>query len=84
MIKPVFTFGTSQDARDIRTRVFVEEQGFEHEFDEYENSSWCLVLYLDNIPIATGRGAPGIPGRSGWGGGGGKGCIAAKAWGRMA
>ena len=58
MIKPEFTFGTSQDARDIRTRVFVEEQGFEREFDEHENSSWCLVLYLDNIPIATGRVRP--------------------------
>ena len=55
MIKPVFTFGTSEEAKAIRTRVFIEEQGFQEEFDAYEDSSWCLVLFLDGLPIATGR-----------------------------
>lgn len=37
--------GLSQDARIIRQEVFVEEQGFHHEFDEIDQAAWHLVLY---------------------------------------
>ena len=37
--------GLSQDARIIRQEVFVEEQGFHHEFDETDQTAWQLVLY---------------------------------------
>ena len=55
MIKPVFTLGTSLEAKEIRQEVFVQEQGFQNEFDEYEKTATTLVLFLDDIPIATGR-----------------------------
>ena len=37
--------GLSQDAWIIRQEVFVEEQGFHHEFDETDQTAWHLVLY---------------------------------------
>lgn len=37
--------GLSQDARVIRQEVFVEEQGFCHEFDDTDFIAWHLVLY---------------------------------------
>ena len=55
MIKPVFHFSLPEDAKAIREQVFVKEQGFQHEFDDFDAQSWHLVLYLDNHPIATGR-----------------------------
>ena len=55
MVRPVFTFGTSDDARALREEVFVAEQGFKNEFDEHESDCICLVLKLDGLPIATGR-----------------------------
>ena len=55
MVKPVFTIGPSEDAKQIRTEVFMDEQGFKNEFDELDPTSVSLVLYLDGTPIATGR-----------------------------
>ena len=55
MVKPVFTVGPSKDAVAIREEVFVKEQHVVHEMDEFDAQSWSLVLYLDNIPMATGR-----------------------------
>ena len=51
----------------VRTQVFVEEQGFCHEFDEIDARADHLVLYDNGCPVATGRvflagdGAP-VPG----------------------
>lgn len=46
----------SPDARDIRQSVFVEEQGFEYEFDDIDETAFHLVLYDENDkPCATGR-----------------------------
>ena len=45
MIQMHMQQGLSQDARIIRQEVFVEEQGFHHEFDEIDSSAWHLVLY---------------------------------------
>ncbi len=39
----------------IRLEVFVDEQGFVDEFDEFDKIAWHLVLYLDGYPISTGR-----------------------------
>lgn len=55
MIKPEFHFGITEDARKIRESVFIQEQGFKEEFDEKDASCWHLVLYLDGVPISTGR-----------------------------
>lgn len=55
VIKPVFHLGLTPDARRIREEVFVEEQGFQNEFDEEDENCITLVLYLDATPIATGR-----------------------------
>ena len=53
-----------QDAIDIRNKVFVEEQGFENEFDDMDSSSEHIVIYEKNCseekendmkPIATCR-----------------------------
>lgn len=43
------------DARDIRQIVFVEEQGFQHEFDDYDEQAYHIVVYDDEKPIATAR-----------------------------
>lgn len=43
------------DPIEIRTEVFVKEEGFVDEFDEYDQESWHIVIYEDDKPIATGR-----------------------------
>ena len=45
-----------EDARMIRQRVFVEEQGFTEEFDDKDGKSLHIVAYSDSgEPIGTGR-----------------------------
>ena len=46
-----------EDAKKIRTAVFVEEQGYsaEMEFDEEDAVAVHAVLYQDGEPAATGR-----------------------------
>ena len=36
------------DAKIVRQRVFVEEQGFENEFDEIDDFAYHLVVYQNN------------------------------------
>ncbi len=44
------------DAREIRTAVFIHEQGFQKELDEIDNNAVHLVCYSeDDTPIATCR-----------------------------
>lgn len=43
------------DARNIRLKVFVEEQHFQNEFDNNENKSKHIVLYENSKPVATAR-----------------------------
>lgn len=43
------------EARDIRTRVFIEEQGFVNEFDEIDRTALHLVLFDGDTAVATGR-----------------------------
>jgi predicted GNAT family N-acyltransferase len=46
-----------QDAYHIRLKVFSEEQGIpqNNELDEFDNTAYHCVIYLDEIPIACGR-----------------------------
>ena len=43
------------DAKEIRIKVFREEQGFIDEFDELDETSTHLVMYDGNVPVATSR-----------------------------
>lgn len=45
----------NDEARLIRTKVFVEEQGFKNEFDAIDDISSHVVVYDSNDPIAVGR-----------------------------
>jgi len=42
-------------AHDIRQKVFVDEQGFQNEFDAIDNVAVHLVIFEDNIPVSTAR-----------------------------
>ena len=44
-----------QEAKMIREKVFVEEQGFENEFDQQDEHSWHLVIYDYRTPIGCAR-----------------------------
>lgn len=43
------------EAKAIRTKVFVEEQGFVNEFDDIDDVAYHAVIFDDNEPVATGR-----------------------------
>lgn len=43
------------DARKIREEVFVEEQGFQDEFDDIDGIANHLVIYENELPIGTCR-----------------------------
>lgn len=43
------------EAKYIRIKVFVEEQGFREEFDTDDNISTHLVVFDDERAVATGR-----------------------------
>ena len=44
-----------KDALDLRITVFVDEQGFVDEVDEFDNISTHLVMYDKEKPVATCR-----------------------------
>ena len=44
-----------KEAKMIRTKVFMEEQGFENEFDEKDRISIHIVLFASSNPVATCR-----------------------------
>ncbi len=43
------------EAQQIRAAVFMEEQGFVEEFDEWDTQSWHALLYLEGMPVGTAR-----------------------------
>lgn len=50
------TYGTLPDgAREVRITVFVEEQGFEEEFDTVDHRAYHALLSAGDEPIGTGR-----------------------------
>ena len=44
-----------QEAEMVRTRVFIEEQGFKEEFDHIDSKAIHIVIFCDGVPCATGR-----------------------------
>lgn len=45
----------SPDAAKIRSKVFIEEQGFTNEFDSTDNNAKHLVAYDGDMPVAACR-----------------------------
>lgn len=43
------------EAKDIRVTVFVEEQGFNEEFDSVDDIATHIVMYIRERPVATCR-----------------------------
>ena len=56
-IKHIRNQNELKDAFYIRMKVFVEEQKVpaKNELDQYEGVSEHVVVYKDNLPVATGR-----------------------------
>ena len=50
-----FYKGLNKDSKKIREEVFVVEQGFKEEFDDLDDYVDTMVIYEDNMPVATGR-----------------------------
>ena len=42
-------------AKDIRIEVFVNEQGFEDEFDKLDEIAWHIEVWDQDQPVAVGR-----------------------------
>ena len=48
--------GLPQEAREIRNKVFIIEQGFENEYDSIDETADHIVMYCeDDVPVATCR-----------------------------
>lgn len=50
-----FDLAKDSPARMVREKVFMEEQGFENEFDEQDHDSWHFIFYEDGMPLGTCR-----------------------------
>ena len=44
-----------EEAKNIRSKVFIDEQGFENEFDETDNTAIHILLYFDSASAGTAR-----------------------------
>ena len=44
-----------QDVKNIREQVFIEEQGFNEEFDDIDQACFFLVVYENKLPLGTLR-----------------------------
>lgn len=44
-----------QEAKDIRTTVFIDEQGFKNEFDDIDKTAKHILIYHDGKPVGVGR-----------------------------
>lgn len=55
MLTHKFYSSLPEEARMIRTEVFIDEQGFKDEFDDKDNAVTHVVLFEENVPSATGR-----------------------------
>ena len=51
----VKTKDNQKDAFEIRKSVFVEEQGYENEFDDIDNTCDYVTVYFDGNAVGTGR-----------------------------
>lgn len=57
MVEHSWSYGLTKDAEKIRYEVFTLEQGFapEIDVDEIDERAWHIVVYVDKIPVGTGR-----------------------------
>ena len=44
-----------QEAKNIRTEVFIKEQKFENEFDDIDDRAYHLIIWQDDKAIANAR-----------------------------
>ncbi len=44
-----------KEASDIRTEVFINEQGFENEYDSIDETATHIVMFIGDMPVATCR-----------------------------
>ena len=61
----IYGLDTDSPARMIRTAVFMDEQGFENEFDMQDKDSYHFVFYEDDNPVSCAR-LFNSPGKEGW------------------
>ncbi|MCI1951946.1 MAG: GNAT family N-acetyltransferase [Clostridiales bacterium] len=54
-MKSIINKKLTPQGKEIRQKVFVEEQGFQKEYDEIDLTAEHLVLYDGDIPKAVGR-----------------------------
>lgn len=54
-MKMIRTADAAEDAFLIRREVFMEEQGFQNEFDETDQRCRHIVAYQEGVPVACGR-----------------------------
>jgi len=54
-MKTVIVQGINADVRTVRTEVFMEEQGFQNEFDETDQSAFHVIVYDGDDPLAVCR-----------------------------
>lgn len=47
--------GLPNYAKEIRQKVFIDEQGFKNEFDEIDDTAAHIVLFDNKVPVATCR-----------------------------
>lgn len=55
MIEIKFFDCLPKEAKEIRQKVFIEEQGFADEFDETDKTALHLILYADGTAAGTAR-----------------------------
>ncbi|HBR31338.1 MAG: GNAT family N-acetyltransferase [Eubacteriales bacterium] len=55
IIEQRFFTEVTQEIRNIREKVFVEEQGFTDEFDQADKTAYHLLLLYNGRAAATGR-----------------------------
>ena len=48
-------YSMNSDIHFIRETVFMKEQGFQNEFDEIDEHCTFVVLYIEDMPVATCR-----------------------------
>lgn len=51
--------GLQSESKFIREEVFMKEQGFVDEFDQWDEKVPHVIIYVDSKPAATGRLLPG-------------------------
>ena len=54
-MKYIFFDKINKDIISVRTKVFVEEQGFKNEFDDIDKTALHILCYIDKRPVAVGR-----------------------------